>query len=180
MRKTAKETPSRSLLCSGQVVGTAAGKPPPAPLVGAGVKAALHVGTGGQVDPQVLPPLGTAEGEQIVSWRQKSKIDLLAAQQAEGALMAAGMTHQPHPAPGTANAAQHPQGTQGVEPGETEILLRFAAVPQAEGSPCSQCAGYWFILALTRYSPPVTPPNRYLPAVLVLVVAISISRPSTT
>ena len=66
------------------------------------------------MDPQVLPPLGTVEGEQIVTRRQESKIDLLAAQQAIGALMAAGMTYQPHPAPGAAGAAQHPQGAQGI------------------------------------------------------------------
>lgn len=45
------------------------------------------------MDPQVLPPLGTAESEQIISWRQGRKIDLLAAQQAIGAFMAAGMTY---------------------------------------------------------------------------------------
>jgi len=45
------------------------------------------------MDPQVLPPLGTAESEQIISWSQERKIDLLAAQQAIGALMAAGMTY---------------------------------------------------------------------------------------
>ena len=171
--------PSRSFL-SGEIVGTVTGKPPPAPLTGVGVKAALHIGTGGQMDPQVLPPLGTAEGEQIVPRSQESEIDLLAAQQAVGSLMAAGMTYQPHPAPRAAGAAQHPQGAQGIPLGEAQVLLRLIVVPQAEGDSSSQPAGYWFILALTRYSPPVTPPNRYLPSELVLVVAISSSRPAVT
>ena len=84
--------PSRSFL-SGEIVGTVTREPLPAPLTGVGVKAALHIGAGGQMDPQVLPPLGTAESEQIISWSQGRKIDLLAAQQAIGALMAAGMTY---------------------------------------------------------------------------------------
>lgn len=77
----------------GEIVGTVAGESPPAPLIGVGTKAALHIGARGQMDPQVLPPLGTAESEQIISWSQGRKIDLLAAQQAIGALMAAGMTY---------------------------------------------------------------------------------------
>ena len=84
--------PSRSFL-SGEIVGAGTGKPPPVPLTGVRLEAALHIGARGQMDPQVLPPLGTAESEQIISWSQGRKIDLLAAQQAIGAFMAAGMAY---------------------------------------------------------------------------------------
>lgn len=63
------------------------------PLTGVRLEAALHIGARGQMDPQVLPSMGTAEGEQIVSRGKKGKVDLLAAQQAIGAFMAAGIAY---------------------------------------------------------------------------------------
>lgn len=159
----------------GEIVGTVTGEPPPAPLSGMGMKAAFHIGTRRQVYPQVLPPLGTAEGEQIVARRQKSKIDFPTIQQTVCAFVAAGVTYQPHPVPELAAATQYPHSAQGILWGKTQVLFCLIITPQAEGSSRSQPAGYWFILALTRYSPPVTPPNRYLPSALVLVVAINSS-----
>ena len=94
------------------------------------------------MDPQVLSPLKAAEGEQVVPRRQKTKVDLLGTHKMVGAFPAAGAAYQPHPAPGTACAAEHPQGAQGVLLCKAQVLFRLSIAPQAEGNACVQCGGY--------------------------------------
>ena len=82
----------------------------PAELPGAGMEPALYVGAGGQVYPQIQPAAGSAQSEQVVSRDQKGKVNLTGTQQGAGLLLAAGAAKQTYPVPGTAAAADHPQG----------------------------------------------------------------------
>ena len=92
--------------------------------------------------PQVLPPLGAAEGEQIIPRGQEAQIHLLRCQQAVGLFPVSGMAHQPHPAPGTASAAEYPQGAQGVLPCKAQVLFCLFLIPQTERNSRPQCSGY--------------------------------------
>ena len=129
---------------------------------------------------RVLPAAGGTKSEQIVPRGEKGKGYLPGAEQAVGPLLAAGAADQPKPSAGTGAAAQHPQGAQGILGRKAQVLSSSVSTPQAEGSTLSQRAGYWVSFAFTRYSPLVTPPNRYMPSILVLVVAVSSSWPATT
>lgn len=76
-----------------------------------------------------------------------------------------------------------PDGAEGKAGIRAQGDVCLALTGQAEGPAGVQTPirPYCSILALTRYLPPLMPPNRYFPAELVLVTATSCSRvtPST-
>lgn len=145
----------------------------PAKLTKTGTELALHIGTGGKADPQVLSSAGGTEGEQIVPRRKKGKVHLPGTEQAVGVRPSACVVYKPYPAPGTAAAAQHPQSAAGVLGDKAQVLSAPGLPTQEEGGTRCQGGGYWVSFAFTKYSPLVTPPNRYMPSVLVLVAVSS-------
>lgn len=121
------------------------------------------------------PPAAPAQRQPVLPGRQEREDDLSPAEQrafpaaAPLPLFQQQAVHEagvPHP---------HPQGTPGISGEKAQAAVRFPARAKAEASGDGQRVFYCSSLALTRYCPPVTPPNRYFPSALVLVVAISVS-----
>ena len=146
--------------------------PPPPAIVGCPPH--LHVAARGQTHQQFQTGAPAAHGQHILPRPQETEAGLARTQQVTVPAVAAPPGTQADRVPGTAAGYGHRNTTQ--QPGRkgAEILLRLLILPQAEG-PASLKPAYCSIFALTIYWPSVTPPNRYIPWVLVLVVATRVS-----
>ena len=158
--------------------GKAAGRRPVPPAAAGGrVVAQGNLSARRQAEQQADTCPASAKGKKVCAGRQGGEKHLAAGTQLPGGLEAALPVLQRHAVPGTAARYTHPDQTQLPAEGETEILLCLSAASQTEDWTVLQRGGtgYWLTFALTRYSPSVTPPNRYFPSALVLVPAMSCS-----
>lgn len=152
-------------------------RPVPPAAAGGRVVAQGNLSARRQAEQQADTCPASAKGKKVCAGRQGGEKHLAAGTQLPGGLEAALPVLQRHAVPGTAARYTHPDQTQLPAEGETEVLLRLSAAGQTEDWTVLQRGGtgYWLTFALTRYSPSVTPPNRYFPSALVLVPAMSCS-----
>lgn len=146
---------------------------PPAPANG-GLPPHLHVAARRQPHQQFQAGTAAAHGQHILPRPQETEAGLARAQQSAAPTIAAPPGTQADRVADAAAGHGHHHAAQ--QPGRkgTEILLRLLILPQAE-EPAGLEPAYRSSLALTIYWPSVTPPNRYIPWVLVLVMATRVS-----
>ena len=150
--------------------------PPPAAAALVQTAEKLHIAAGGQPHQQRQAVFPSAQSQNIVSWRQKAEEHLPPAQYSAPAVTAPAGP-QNHGVPRTEVLQDQTDAAQAASVVQAQGNIRLSTLTEAEaaGRLDAPVRLYCSNLALTRYSPPVTPPNRYLPASLVLVVAISSS-----
>ena len=148
--------------------------PAPTPLPAVGVPPQGRIGPRRQPDQQLQTASPTRQGEHILPRRQKSEASLAGTQQVPAPAVAAPSRPQADPVRGTAARQARRQSAQQIGRKSAQVLRLFFSPAQAEAFPCLKPA-YCSIFALTRYCPAVTPPNRYIPWLLVLVVAARVS-----
>lgn len=148
--------------------------PVPAPAVPFRLPQHRHVAPRRQPYQQLQPPAAPLQGEHILSGMQKTEMSPADTQQAAVPAAAAPSGPQAYRSCRAVSCQRYRQAAQ--QPGRkgTQILGCLPSVTQAEGFPLLKPA-YRSSLALTRYWPAVTPPNRYIPWVLVLVTATRVS-----
>lgn len=144
--------------------------PPPAPSPLRRVQPQGHIGPRRQLQRQGTAPPRPLKGE-VVGSRLQAAENHPAAAGTSGPAAASLIRAQRQPVPKAWTANQHTNAAPSISGHRAEILTLLLLSPQAEGDAGNYCSS----LALTRYWPPVTPPKRYFPSALVLVVAIRVS-----
>ena len=148
--------------------------PPPAGPVGHRVQHQVHIGSRAQTQLQPHPAPVSLQRQIIAPRLEKSK-DGPTAQKPAGRAVPSLQRVQSQAIPGAKGTDPHPKSAQ-TKPGEeAQITRRFLPLLQAEGPGAFQGGAYCSSFALTIYWPPLTPPNRYFPSILVLVVDTSVS-----
>ena len=151
--------------------------PPPAAVAQTRTAVDFHVAAGRQPYQQFHVSQTPAHRQGVVARGQEAKEKFSLAQQFPGPAGIPPTGPQDCPISGTEVLHDQPDAAQAVSGVQAQGNICLAAIRQAEVTDGRNAAvrSYCSSLALTRYSPAFTPPNRYFPAVLVLVVAISSS-----
>lgn len=155
----------------------------PAPLSAAEIPIYHHVASGRKHNCQLRPDSPPDQAQAVVA-RQKASKDCRPTAHRHPGQAAAPFTGMQHHAVRRTGVLQlDAEIAAGICRPQAQRTVLLCFLLQAKASPAGQYSVYCSSLALTRYSPAPTPPNRYLPAVLVLVTETSCSRvtpPSVT
>ena len=138
------------------------GVPVPAAAAGTGVIAQGEDGPGRQVEQQAVAAALPAEGEQIAAGGKTVEETGPGAQRGPDRAVGPVAGLQGHPVGRAGPAEADPKEAGIAVKWQAQVLAALRTLLQTEGPSRSQrCRRiYWLTFALTRYSPPVTPPNR--------------------
>lgn len=148
--------------------------PPPEGPMGHRVQHQVHIGSRAQTQLQSHPAPVSLQ-RQIIAPRLEESKDGSTAQKPVGGAVPSLQRVQSQAIPGAKGTDPHPQSAQAKPGKKAQILVSFLPLLQAEKAGALRSQVYCPSFALTRYWPPLTPPKRYFPSALVLVVATSFS-----